>query len=418
MADNLKPYDPNKGFISFRLNPDAIKEEALNLIPWPVGTIAREMYRNPDGSAIETVKQVGRETPVLGSILSGEPTDALKEAILLGVPVGPKYKQGIKDLANKGYEFRISKGHTIGSEPTQTTGEIYAYKRNSKGKITSSKVIRPEETNRIHRLDTDKPEYNDYFETRPESPGYYAWYRDKQHYTDVNGQQLSKLIDESNAAHDLVPRYADQDPFMESNKDMVNVTYPRDPINLGESYTTVNGPLAYKLKEMNMIDRVINNIEEANKHKKRGEQVVLHNEDFMNRLNKRPYHYYQRKEDPQVRLYSPRSGMLRRPGTNQNYPMLEGTSNEWVYNPVIDRNMFTTDLKALQSEVRDRNMLTDFDPYKVEVDYNSFRNRPRFADPYPDMNYHSELEKASKEYRDALNGPFLEDLLGYPRLGR
>ena len=87
MADNLKPYDPNKWFISFRLNPDAIKEEALNLIPWPVGTIAREMYRDPDGSIVETAKQVGRETPVLGSLLSGEYSDAAKEAFLLGVPM-------------------------------------------------------------------------------------------------------------------------------------------------------------------------------------------------------------------------------------------------------------------------------------------------------------------------------------------
>lgn len=27
MADKLKPYDPNKGFISFRLDPDAVKED-------------------------------------------------------------------------------------------------------------------------------------------------------------------------------------------------------------------------------------------------------------------------------------------------------------------------------------------------------------------------------------------------------
>ena len=412
MADNLKPYNPNKGFISFRLNPDAIKEALIEQVPY--NRTLRYFHDNTDAPISETAKVASSETPILGSLLAGEPVDAAKEAILLGVPVGPKYKQRINDLANKGYEFRISKGHTLGSEPTQTNGEIYAYKRNSKGKIVDSKIIKPAEINR-NRYDTDKPEYNDYFETKTESPGYYAWYRDKQHYNDVNGQQLNKLIDQSNTAHDLVPRYADQDPYIESNKDMVNVTYPSDPINLGESYTTVNGPLAYKLKEMNMIDRVINNIEEANKHKKRGEQVVLHNEDFMNRLDKHPHYYYQRKEDPRVRLYSQRSGMLRRPGTNQNYAMLEGTANEWVYNPVIDRNLFDKDLKTLQSEVRARNVLTDFDPYKVEVDYESFRNRPSFTDPYPNINYYSELKEASQEYRDALNGPFLEDLLGYDR---
>ena len=415
MADNIKPYNPNKGFISFRLNPEAIKEALIEQVPY--NRTLRHIYNNPEGDIRETANVAASETPILGSLLAGEPVDAAKEAILLGVPVGPNYKQGINDLANKGYEFRISKGHTLGDEPTQTEGEIYAYKRNSKGKIVDSKIIKPAETNR-NRFDTDKPEYNDYFETKTESPGYYAWYRDKQHYTDVNGQQLNKLIDQSNTAHDLVPRYADKDPYMESNSDMVNVTYRHDPLNLGESNTTVNGPLAYKLKEMNMIDRVINNIEEANKHKKRGEQVVLRNEDWMNRLNKHPHNYYHRKEDPQVRLYSQRSGMLRRPGTNQNYAMLEGTADEWVYNPVIDRNMFDTDLKALKAEVRNRNMLTDFDPYKVEVDYESFRNRPSFSDPYPNIDYNNALEQASQEYRDALNGPFLEDLLGYPRLGR
>lgn len=113
MADNLKPYDPNKGFISFRLNPDAIKEEALNLIPWPVGTIAREMYRNPDGSIVETAKQVGRETPVLGSLLSGEYSDAAKESFLFGMPVNmgatsslsrsPKIKKEIAKSPNREY---------------------------------------------------------------------------------------------------------------------------------------------------------------------------------------------------------------------------------------------------------------------------------------------------------------------------
>lgn len=34
MADKLKPYDPNKGFISFKLNPDAINGPFLeDIIP-------------------------------------------------------------------------------------------------------------------------------------------------------------------------------------------------------------------------------------------------------------------------------------------------------------------------------------------------------------------------------------------------
>lgn len=81
------PKEYKYGPISFRLDPDKIKEEAINMIPWPVGTVAREMYRDPDGNAIETLKQVGREFPVLGSLLSGEYSDAAKEAILMGMPV-------------------------------------------------------------------------------------------------------------------------------------------------------------------------------------------------------------------------------------------------------------------------------------------------------------------------------------------
>ena len=90
---------PNKSYIEFRLNPSAIKEEALNIIPWPIGTVAREMYKNPDGSVIETLKQVGRETPFIGSLLRGEYGDAAKEAILFGSPV--KLNKGSKAIRKR-----------------------------------------------------------------------------------------------------------------------------------------------------------------------------------------------------------------------------------------------------------------------------------------------------------------------------
>lgn len=107
------PKEYKFGPISMRLDPDKIKEEALNMVPWPVGTIAREMYYNPDGSIVETAKQVGRETPVLGSLLSGEYSDAAKEAFLLGLPVNnsptsslsrsPKIKKEIAKNPNREY---------------------------------------------------------------------------------------------------------------------------------------------------------------------------------------------------------------------------------------------------------------------------------------------------------------------------
>lgn len=172
MADNLKPYDPNKGFISFRLNPDAIKEEALNLIPWPVGTIAREMHRNPDGSIVETAKQVGRETPVLGSLLSGEYSDAAKEAFLLGMPVNmgansplsrsPKIKKEIAKNPNREY-FNYG-------------GDLY-YKDKVNGKDYY-----------INQYDKkDKLPFIDYYETfEGKNTGVYKYKDNKQVLDDLN----------------------------------------------------------------------------------------------------------------------------------------------------------------------------------------------------------------------------------------
>lgn len=122
------PKEYKFGPISFRLDPDAIKEEALNMVPWPVGTIAREMYHNPDGSIVETAKQVGRETPIIGSILAGEPTDALKEAILMGMPV--KAKKGYVTMPN-GKKIKLDKEVVIDQAKTDKYKDILdkAYER-------------------------------------------------------------------------------------------------------------------------------------------------------------------------------------------------------------------------------------------------------------------------------------------------
>jgi hypothetical protein len=108
MADNLKPYDPNKGFISFRLNPDALKEALIEQVPY--NRTLRHIYNNPDGDIRETAKVAASETPILGSLLSGEPTDAIKEAFLLGTPSGfigrgksPKVKKDVAKNPNRDY---------------------------------------------------------------------------------------------------------------------------------------------------------------------------------------------------------------------------------------------------------------------------------------------------------------------------
>lgn len=89
----MEPYNPNKSFIRFRLNPDAIKEELISFVPY--NRTLRHIYNNPEGDIRETAKIALSETPVLGSILAGEPTDAVKEAVLMGIPLktGPNGKR-------------------------------------------------------------------------------------------------------------------------------------------------------------------------------------------------------------------------------------------------------------------------------------------------------------------------------------
>lgn len=81
------PQEYKYGPISFRLNPDAIKEQLWGLIPY--NQTLRHIHNNPEGDISETLKIAARETPILGSILAGEPSDAVKEAVLIAVP-GPK----------------------------------------------------------------------------------------------------------------------------------------------------------------------------------------------------------------------------------------------------------------------------------------------------------------------------------------
>lgn len=88
----MEPYNPNKSFIRFRLNPDAIKEELISFIPY--NRTLRHIYNNPDGDIRETAKVAASETPILGSLLAGEPTNAVKEAVLLAAPGSPRYKNG------------------------------------------------------------------------------------------------------------------------------------------------------------------------------------------------------------------------------------------------------------------------------------------------------------------------------------
>lgn len=119
MADNLKPYDPNKGIISFRLNPDAIIDEFGNLIPFrqTIGLLDSEAPWSEVG------KSAVREIPFLGSLLAGEYGNAIKEAFLFGMPIKApaKFKKELSKLP-KDTQFKdIGEGELVAYSPTEGT---------------------------------------------------------------------------------------------------------------------------------------------------------------------------------------------------------------------------------------------------------------------------------------------------------
>lgn len=75
----------DKSFIEFRLDPDNIKEELSQLIPYY--ETLKYYHENPDAPISETAKVALNETPFIGSLLRGEPVDAAKEAIIMGMPI-------------------------------------------------------------------------------------------------------------------------------------------------------------------------------------------------------------------------------------------------------------------------------------------------------------------------------------------
>lgn len=87
----------DKSFIEFRLDPDNIKEELSQLIPYY--ETLKYYHENPDAPISETAKVALNETPFIGSLLRGEPVDAAKEAFIMGLT--PTKIKSIKNYVNK-----------------------------------------------------------------------------------------------------------------------------------------------------------------------------------------------------------------------------------------------------------------------------------------------------------------------------
>lgn len=120
----MEPYNPNKSFIQFRLNPDAIKEELISFIPY--NRTLRHIYNNPEGDIRETAKVAASETPIIGSLLAGEPTNAAKEAFLMGMPINVASKVKADILSNPQRKYINASGDLIYYDPKKPESAYYA----------------------------------------------------------------------------------------------------------------------------------------------------------------------------------------------------------------------------------------------------------------------------------------------------
>lgn len=232
MADNLKPYDPNKGFISFRLNPEAIKEELISFVPY--NRTLRHIYNNPEGDIRETAKVAASETPILGSLLAGEPTDAAKEAFLFGVPIKAPatFKKEISNLP-KTTKFRQEDYYVRAYDPKSGNswkvlvdmdgnGRIIPDNLYNKANFTSNRnpTYKTNDVNKFIDVSTDlhKLNKNDKLRINPEridNPYDFDRLQDPVFANSIEG----KLLKEGD---DLTARWTGRDPRSVSLEQRVN----------------------------------------------------------------------------------------------------------------------------------------------------------------------------------------------------
>jgi len=356
MADNLKPYDPNKGFISFRLNPDAIKEELISFVPY--NRTLRHIYNNPEGDIRETVKVAASETPILGSLLAGEPIDAAKEAILFGAPIPKPAKAKAKIAKFKpGTEFGSAKGYNdliLVKEPGSRKYKAYGF---------------DEETGDFFRYRNSAYEGpSNYFnnaikETKP-----------------MNAAELSKGIDYTNAMFEKAPALEDKNPVAVANSDIGVPSEAFGEYGIEPSYAQpYYNPLGRRIDAYNRMDELYDKVSKAKP--RRGEQVMLNVPTT------------ERVPMDNVVLYNPKTKQYRHPGFNDYGNVY---SMETPLRPVPDKNVFDFDKKLLQDDINQRNVRVDFD--EDVIPYNSAKQ------------YYNDYKQAYNDYVDALYGPFLEDI--------
>lgn len=345
MADKLKPYDPNKGFISFKLDPDAIIEGLGNLIPYrnTIGMIDSEA---PWSEVGETAL---RETPILGSILMGEPLDAIKEAFLFAGPINvPAAKKQLSKF-KPGTEFKDNgNNYVIAKEPGGRKAKEYYLDEYGMNYTGQSYPLT------IYNSLKDKP---------------------------MSITELDISIDNTNSMFKKVPSIEEANPVSVANSDIGKPNEFMGEYGIAKDYEQpYYNPLGRRIDAYNRMNELYKEVSKAKPRK--GEQVMLNV----------PTTEYVPMDN--VVLYKPKTKQYRHPGSND---YINVYSMETPLRPVPDKNVFDYDMKRLNNDIQERNNRVDFEDNVIQ--YKSGKQ------------YYNEYKDAYNAYQDALYGPFLEDVI-------
>lgn len=363
MADNIKPYDHNKGFISFRLNPDAIKEALMEQVPY--NRTLRNIYNNPEGDIRETAKIAASETPFLGSLLSGDYGDAAKEAILLGFPIKAKTRAEINKLSpNTKFKYRQESWENNPS--------------------------------RIEYKDFDSGDYGTINENglNPLRGGNH-W----DSYYDVDRATALKDIDISNSMYNKNSKHSIDTEYLPS-------IYVAKDYYKGKPY--YDNPIGKEvLKEG---DKLVDRFSERNYNNGKGSlEKLLESYNDAQKLKSTLKKSHTLYIDDFGNLYTKKSdGRYYYSGINYNgKPFIETNSEN------------ASDISGLRKYTDDPNILADYK--QLQQDVKEYNAKYGFEDNFINMNpndipdWRGKVRDANKDYIDSYNGPFIEDILKLPR---
>lgn len=365
MADNLKPYDPNKGFISFRLNPEAIKEELISFVPY--NRTLRYLHDNPEAPISETAKIAMSETPILGSLLAGEPVDAAKEAFLFGMPI--KSPNLAKKAINKLPQTTQFKPEVYGDgihsvmahDPVSNKNwEVYLSGQDGKLHIAPDWV------------DTKE------FMANPQSPS--------------NINQFNEFIDQTNIAHKLnKPRSGELEGRLSIKK--VKESNPYDMFAELEPIDEEMLEAARRIKLAN--NRIADAARWDNVYNDVKQQIKLRPNESLVMFESNPNHafVYNSKQNHAVDIQGrgTKSDKYRRNNWMGHIPEPGETIIPFNGNTA---NYFERNYNRLRN---DYNAKYQFEDHYV---------------PYENPNqYNLDRIQAEKDYFNSINGPFIEDIL-------